>query len=484
MHGATTPGPIAIVHVALRGADVASVERELLVPIEHAASSVAGVAGLAGVAFPGRAQLTVTFEPSTDPFAAMTSLRDAMPLNTLPSAADAPVIERIDRDALPLFAMYPDAATAEARGPDGETAIATLAYAVMREPGVSKARWCGVVHDTLVVEVDVDKLTAFGIGIDRLIDAVDGDVLRPVEPAKLGEATLDGTAQLRDVAVLRTEPREGGCTVIGPTRAPTIAIWAKPEGIANATKVLQAEPKLRIFTTDDPLAIVNTTLAPDERRAVVQRWLARDHAPAWLVQDGDEEAWLLASPTTSLRSFSMAAADDLHMWWPGAPTPLSARVCGDDLEVIAKVANQFATVGFDDLLDDVAVWVPPARPQRTFSLDREAAARHGISAYELQRLGPLLVGEELVLRDDLVVRVPVTSVPALAVKATAGIVPVSALGTVLVDAQPAFITRFDRRRCIAVDLQPRRTEDRTRIEELVQQRIELPTGVYVQFPKD
>ncbi|HWB73317.1 MAG TPA: efflux RND transporter permease subunit, partial [Nannocystaceae bacterium] len=482
LHGASTAGPVATIHVALRGADVASVEQQVLVPLEHAASRTPGVTGLAGVAFPDRAQLSVTFEPNTDPYAAMTALRDALPLDMLPPGADSPVIERIDRDALPLFAMFPDAATAEARGPDGETAITRLAYAVMREPGVARARWCGVMHDVLVVDVDVTKLAAFGIGIDRVLDVTQGDMLRPVTLAEVTEAVL-GTVRLRDVATLSTESREGSCTVVGPTRAPTIAIWAKPEGIANAKRVLQAQPALRLFTTDDPLAIVNTTLAPDERRAIVSRWLARDNAPAWLVQEGDEEAWLLASPSTSLRSFSMAAANDLHMWWPDAPPPLSARVCGDDLEVITQAALKFAMVSFDDLLDDVAVWIPPSRPQRTFTVDREAVARHGISMYELQRLAPLLVGEELRVREDLVVRVALPSATALTVKGSTGTtVPVSSLGTVLLDTQPAFITRFDRQRCIAVDLQPRRAEDRAKIEALVQQRIELPVGVYVQIP--
>lgn len=485
LHGADTAGPLVTVTIALRGADVVTVERQLLVPLEHAAAQTPGVASLAGVALPGRARLTVTFEASSDPYAAISALRDAMPTSMLPSEADPPVIERIDRDAVPIFAMYADAATAEGRAPDGETAIEKLGYAVMREPGVTKARWCGVMHDTLVVEVDVAKLAALELGIDRVIDAVDASnsaVLRPVELAQVADAQID-TVRVRDVATLHSERREGTCTMVGPTRAPTLAIWATPEGIANATKLLQAEPALRIFTTDESTAIVRSTLAPDERRAAMQRWLGKDDGPAWLVQDGDDEAWLLAGASTSLRSFSMAAAENLHVWWPGAPRPLSARVCGEELEVLAKTASQLAAVGFDDLLDDIAVWIPPARPQRRFDIDREAAARLGVSAYDVQRLVPLLVGEELVLREDLVVRVPLTATPALTVKANVGVAPISMLGTVLLDAEPAFITRFDNRRCIAVDLQPRRAEDRTRIAEILRTRIELPTGVYVTVPE-
>jgi hypothetical protein len=48
---------------------------------------------------------------------------------------------------------------------------------------------------------------------------------------------------------------------------------------------------------------------------------------------------------------------------------------------------------------------------------------------------------------------------------------------------PAFIGRVNRQRCSTIDLQPRRPEDREKIEALVEAQAELPVGVTLTFAK-
>src|SRR5262249_39929514 len=146
--------------------------------------------------------------------------------------------------------------------------------------------------------------------------------------------------------------------------------------------------------------------------------------PAWIVQDGDDPGWLLAGPATTLRSLPKAAAHELHLSWPGLPPAVSARICGDDIEQIRKAANAFASASFDDLLDDVAVAMPRTRSRRTSSIDRAAAAGLGVGEAALARAAPLLVGDEVVLRDDVVVHaVGLMFPPRLMLKGTVGEVP-------------------------------------------------------------
>lgn len=490
------PGPQVLVTVELPGAGALDVEQQIVIPLEHAITqAVPGIASIESAATTGRARVYIGYESGIDPFTAMSAVRDAIPVTQLPTEASVPGIERADRGGQVMFVLLPPERPGEPVGAEPQAELQRLGDAIAQQAGIWKLRHCGHLRPVLAITLDPTKLVAYGLALDRVVEWIEAKVVDGLGTRTLDEAMaalsspIDGIVRLTDVAVLRATSRESTCTVTGVSGAiaPTLEVWGTADGIASATKVVHDHalgPRVRTWTVGDPdtpTAIVASSLSPDDERGALLRWLASDTVePGWLVRDGEDPAWLLAGPGTSLRSFGRAAEQGLHMWWPGAPAQVTARICGPELDVLARTADAFVgTVARDELLDDAVAWAPPPRPRRTFVIDREAAGRHGVSAAEIQRMLPLLHGVEQRISDDVVVTVDTADPSSLGVRGSAGLVRITELGTLRAEAEPAFVFRADRQRCVNVDLQPRRAEDRERIEALVRERIELPPGVIV-----
>ncbi len=242
-----------LVTVELPGASAFEVEQQVVVPIEHAISSAPGIAEIEieSVATVGRARLYVSFASGTDPYTAMTGLRDAMPQDSLPIEAGYPVLERADRDASLMFVRLDPDGAGDAVGPGEHEAMEVLGDAVGQQPGVWKVMRCGWARQVLVAEIDPVKLVALGLTLEPIIEYIGAKV-----PAGLGDAGIDdmmaalaaplpapigGMVRLSDVASVRVESREGSCAVLGAMgRAhPTLQIWGTPAGIANAKTIVQ-----------------------------------------------------------------------------------------------------------------------------------------------------------------------------------------------------------------------------------------------------
>jgi multidrug efflux pump subunit AcrB len=488
-------GPQVLVTVELAGTSAFEVERALLEPIERAFATAGAVDEIESIATPGGARLYVSFAAGTDPYTAMTALRDAMPRESLPIEASHPVLERADRDGSLMFALLAPDTPGDAVGPGDHDAMDALGDTVAQQPGVWKVMRCGWARPVLVVEIDPVKLAAFGLTLDPIVERVESKLVGAIDlgiddmmAALVG--TTAGEVGLSELASLRVESREGSCAVLGAMgRAhPTLQIWGTPEGIANAQTIVRdaaIAPRVRAWTPGDPstsLAMVASLRPPEELRAVLMRWLASDtREPAWLVhmQDATEPSWLLAGRSTSLLSFSRAASEGFHMWWPGAPVPVDVRICGPELETLTRTADAFAAaLHSDELLDDVVAWVPRQTPQVVFAVDREAAARHGVPASDIARWAPLFLGGELALGRDVVLKIGGGHGASIPLRGASGSVPSSALFTAREGSEPSFISRVDGQRCTTVSLQPRRAEDRAKVEALVRDKLELPVGVY------
>lgn len=504
------PGPQLLVTVDLAGASVLAVDTELLDPIERAITeadaiaSTPAIATMEGIATPGRARVYVSLRSGSDPLAVSAALRLAIeragPASGLASdmaEVVSPVtIERADRNGALLFAVVEPENPDRPPSLEPDPAFARLADRVAQQPGVWKVKRCGERRRVLVFELDMRRMQAYGLAVDTLAQWIEAQV-----PAGLRALGLDGamrtlsspvagSIRLTDLAALRDETTRGACTVTNATggTAPTLEIWGTPAGIAAASAVLRSDaaaPRVQLWTPgnrETPTAVVSSLLSPDELRGEQLRWLASERgAPAWLLQDGDDPAWLLAGEDTSLLSFSLATMHEMHIWWPGAPPPVTARICGAPHDALAETASTLAgRMSDDELLDDVAVWIAAMRPRKSFELDRTIAAARGVEPRAVARVARLLSSNELRIGHDIVLRIADRDAPLLSVSSTAGAVPLRDLGTVRDVLEPAFVLHVDRRRCVLVDLQPRRTEDRARIESLVAERAQpLPSDVVV-----
>lgn len=488
------PGPAVFVDVAWPGRGAIEVERNVIEPIEAAIARAIETHTIESYASPGRARIQITATSGTDPFALMTSLRDAMPLRTLPADVDAPVLTRADRDGRVLFAMIDTTTPSRDIANDDGAELDRLADAVAQQPGVWNVRRCGQTRKTLVIQIDPTRIAAFGLGLDQVVEWMKTQVpaaTSDIESMMSAYSTsIFGTLRLADITALRVEPREGECVVLGPYGVrPTLEIWASGPGLDAAKKVLDEDrqaARLRTWTVGDPTtptAIVASTLAPEHQNTIMSLWLADDRAtPSWVVRNGDDPGWLLTGDSTMLRSFSRARMVELHVWWPGAPIPVSARICGPELDMLTTTADSLGHAMMnDDLLDDVAVWAPRTEPEHVFRIDREA--RHGLTDQAIADLERLFAREELRLATKLpiVIRMDPTDAKEVPVRTTAGIVPLSDVGAVQDIGAPTLVTRFGRQRCATVDLQPRRDEDREKIEAVVRERAVLPVGYTLTF---
>lgn len=237
-------GPQLLVTIARPGASTLEVERQLLVPIERAISSVDDIDEIESVATPSRGRIYVSFASGVDPLAASQSLRAAMPSDTLPVDA-VPTIERADRNGGLMFVLL-SPASPEAGGAGPPDAMEALRLELMQQPGVWKVQRCGFARQVLVVEPDPSKLSAYGLTIDRVIAHLESNIDMGLSSPRLDdvipavESPIDGTVRLDDIAVIRIQPREHECKVIGAigNTPRMLQIWGTTEGIASARRAV------------------------------------------------------------------------------------------------------------------------------------------------------------------------------------------------------------------------------------------------------
>ncbi|MGC4044706.1 MAG: CusA/CzcA family heavy metal efflux RND transporter [Armatimonas sp.] len=183
----------------------------------------------------------------------------------------------------------------------------------------------------------------------------------------------------------------------------------------------------------------------------------------------------------------------------GVKADVGIKVFGEDLDTLKKSANAIAAVlqkvpGAADVsveqVDDV--------PVLQLTVDREAAARVGVSAAEVQEwIGSAFTGEPLgqVIegdkRFDLVVRLPesvrsdLDAVKALpVVTPTGGSVTLGSLASVETVGQPAQISRESGRRRVVVQCNVRGADLGSFVQAAqtaIEKEVKLPSGYYLEW---
>jgi HAE1 family hydrophobic/amphiphilic exporter-1 len=235
--------PSVNVRTTYPGAATEEVESEVTQLVEDAVATVAGIEELRSISRDGQSFVIVTLALSRNPDAAVQDVRDAVSsvVNRLPPGIDPPVIQKQDLDSSPIM-------TIAVSGPRTATELFLLADESVKNviesaPGVGQVTIAGAADRAVQIEIDADRLAAYGLSILQVRDAVQrqnaeipGGLMeehvresalrtlgrvphardfeelvvgsaggRPVTLADLGRVT-DGTKTVRTLARLNGEP--------------------------------------------------------------------------------------------------------------------------------------------------------------------------------------------------------------------------------------------------------------------------------------
>ncbi|WP_196157336.1 efflux RND transporter permease subunit [Reinekea sp. G2M2-21] len=219
--------PVVVVVVSYPGASPEAVESEILKPIENSVNTLSGLDSIQATAVPSRAMVVMMFDLDVDSTVAAQDVRDKMAQlkGFLPSGAEEPYILRFDPGAMPIVSL---AVSAQDMAPRELTTL--VDNVIIKElsiiPGVGSATVIGGVSRQLNIEVDPDKLVAYGISLSQVTQAlrqtnqnfpagdltgalniqtlqIDGEVIDPDEFMDVIVAYQQGQpVYLRDIATL------------------------------------------------------------------------------------------------------------------------------------------------------------------------------------------------------------------------------------------------------------------------------------------
>ena len=168
--------PSIVINTEYPGASPEIVEAELSRPIEQRLSSIPGVKTISSISFLGISQVTAEFELSTNIERALSDVRvkvdEARPYfrkEVLP-----PAITRVRNADGPVISVALGSKTATARQMTVR-AEQDLKYALQNIKGVASVNVVGGIKRQLRVEVQPDRLRAYGVGINSVIDAIESE---------------------------------------------------------------------------------------------------------------------------------------------------------------------------------------------------------------------------------------------------------------------------------------------------------------------
>ena len=164
--------PRLVVHTAEPGAGPAEVERFVSAPVEQAVSTVPGVQEVESVSREGVSLVTVRFAWGTDMDFAALGVREKLDglRDVLPELATRPTVLRMDPRSEPIMAV-------SVAGED-PLALTELAESVFKRrleqiDGVAQAAVTGGLTREIHVEVDPERLEAFGLSVEDITRALD-----------------------------------------------------------------------------------------------------------------------------------------------------------------------------------------------------------------------------------------------------------------------------------------------------------------------
>ena len=165
--------PLVNVSTRLLGASSEVIESQVTKPLEDSIAGIDGVDIMSSVSRTESSQITVRFRLSKDPDTAAAEVRDrvARVRGRLPTAADEPVISKVEADATPTIWL---AYTSETMGPLELTDLITriVKPRLQTVTGVADVQVGGDRRFAMRVWVDPDRLAAYRLTVQDVEDAL------------------------------------------------------------------------------------------------------------------------------------------------------------------------------------------------------------------------------------------------------------------------------------------------------------------------
>jgi HAE1 family hydrophobic/amphiphilic exporter-1 len=154
------------------GAAPEEVESEVTQVVEDAVATVAGIDELRSISREGQSMVIITFRIDRDLDAGAQDIRDAVSgvRNRMPPDIDPPVISKRDTDSSPVITL----AVSGAREPRELYVLAekNVKNVIESAPGVGEALIVGAADRAMRVEIEAERLAAFGLSIVEVREAL------------------------------------------------------------------------------------------------------------------------------------------------------------------------------------------------------------------------------------------------------------------------------------------------------------------------
>jgi HAE1 family hydrophobic/amphiphilic exporter-1 len=165
--------PVIFVGIVYPGASPEQVEREVVDRLEDRISGISGLDRLQSTSTDGFAQVIVIFQFDKPVDQATQDVRDAISAvrAQLPTEIVEPIVQRFDPAAVPIVSL---ALTSLTLTPSQLTQIAdqSIGGDLRSIPGVAQVNISGADSATLNVVLDPGRLSATGVGIDQVVNAL------------------------------------------------------------------------------------------------------------------------------------------------------------------------------------------------------------------------------------------------------------------------------------------------------------------------
>ncbi len=258
----TSFGDITI-NIDVRGGIPASeIERRIAIPTEGAVSSVSHLKNILSISKEGNATIILEFEPGTNMDFAALEVREKFNRirNKLPPEIEKPVIAKYEYMDVPVMIL---AVTSENRTQEELRKIVDdkVRDRIQRIEGVARAEVTGGRERKILVEVDQNKLQAYGLPINRVVDTINinnanllaGEIKRLKDKylvRTIGEfqnldemrnlaiaTTKEGSViRLKDIATIKDSYLEA-VAYARVNSKPTVSIYVQKESTANTVKI-------------------------------------------------------------------------------------------------------------------------------------------------------------------------------------------------------------------------------------------------------
>lgn len=164
--------PTVSVRTSLPGAASEEVETEVTERIEEAVNTIEGIDELRSITGPGSSIVIITFNLDRDIESAAQDVRDrlARVQRDLPEDVLSPTVSKFDNDSSPVLtlALYGPRSTRELT----ELADKIVKEQLERSDGVGEVAITGGLLRTMNIWIDADKLTAYGLSVTEVREAV------------------------------------------------------------------------------------------------------------------------------------------------------------------------------------------------------------------------------------------------------------------------------------------------------------------------